>query len=106
MTDIIDEKTLGETGKMLLVDPIDDSKEPVWKTLLHDILKENGYYSIGRVLLLVSFLICCIFWVILRTDAPSTAVASMTLFAGYIFGGKSIDAVKSMKGGNEQIDGL
>ena len=85
-------------------------------TLFKDILKEKGMYSQGRVYLLWSVFA---YYITLSTlmvagikkseiemenfrmivDALEYA---MTLFGGYVFGGKFLEVVKVLKGNNDQ----
>ena len=86
--------------------------------ILYDILKENGKYSQGRIYLFISvvsyyltlgiLLSCGVSKVDLDMenfkiiiDALSTA---MTLFGGYVFGGKFLEVVKSLKGSDQSSD--
>lgn len=50
--------------------------------------------SFGRILIGISFLIACLYWMIWRTDAPSTLVATIGVFAGYVFAGKANTTVQ------------
>ncbi len=88
------------------------TKKKNYFKLLTDILKENGIYSQGRVYLLVSIvayyitlgtLMGCGIWKSdidmenfrLIVDALEYA---MTLFGGYVFGGKFLDVIKVVRG--------
>lgn len=85
-------------------------------SLFSDMLKENGKWSQGRVYLLISVIAYYTTLTILtlsgvKGEAKGTTIDlktfdniinalqwSMGLFAGYAFGGKGIDAIKSIFG--------
>ena len=89
-----------------------DSKKKYFK-MFTDILKENGKYSQGRVYLLWSVFAYYITLGLLTVAGISNKVDiemdnfkmiiealeyAMTLFGGYVFGGKFISAYKAIKG--------
>ena len=81
-----------------------------------DILKERGKYSQGRVYLLWSVFAYYItigiltFAGIKKSDIDmdnfimivDALEYAMTLFGGYVFGGKFLDVIKTVKGGKEK----
>jgi len=83
--------------------------------LFKNILKENGEYSQGRVYLLwsvVAYYITLGILVIAGIKKSDVDIGnfriiiealkySMTLFGGYVFGGKFISAYKAIKGDNK-----
>ena len=84
-------------------------------TLFKDILKEKGMYSQGRVYLLWSVFAYYITLGILmiagikKSDIEmenfrmivDALEYAMTLFGGYVFGGKFLEMVKVLKGSND-----
>lgn len=80
--------------------------------LFKDILKENGIYSQGRVYLLWSVLAYYVTLTILmvcgikKSDVEmenfrmivEALEYAMTLFGGYVFGGKFLEVIKTLKG--------
>lgn len=87
-------------------------------TLFKDILKEGGKYSQGRVYLMWSVLAFYMtLGVLTMAGVKASAIDidnfkmiidaleyAMTLFGGYVFGGKFINAYKSIKGKNEPVE--
>jgi hypothetical protein len=85
-------------------------------TLFKDILKENGMYSQGRVFLLWSvFAYYITLGILTVTGLKKSDIEmenfrmivdaleyTMTLFGGYVFGGKFLEVVKVLKGNNDQ----
>ena len=88
------------------------SKKKSYFTLLNHILKEKGKYSQGRVYLLISIiayyitlgtLMGCGLWKSEIDMENFTMIVealeyAMTLFGGYVFGGKFIDVIKVVRG--------
>tara|TARA_Y100000389_G_scaffold126178_1_gene123539 strand:+ start:1145 stop:1438 length:294 start_codon:yes stop_codon:yes gene_type:complete len=89
--------------------------------LFKDILREQGKYSQGRVYLLWSIIAYYLTIGILTVAGINKNLDieldkfkiildaleyAMTLFGGYVFGGKFIDAYKSIKGSKEEQDEL
>ena len=85
--------------------------------LFKDILREQGKYSQGRVYLLWSIIAYYLTIGILTVAGINKNLDieldkfkiildaleyAMTLFGGYVFGGKFIDAYKSIKGSKEE----
>ncbi len=84
-------------------------------TLFKDILKENGIYSQGRVYLLWSVFAYYITLAILMVSGIKKSDIdmenfrmivealeyAMTLFGGYVFGGKFLEVLKVLKGNNQ-----
>jgi len=78
--------------------------------LLADMLKEKGKYSQGRVYLLLSIIAYYMtLGIITHSGVKGTDLTtfttviealqwSMGLFAGYVFGGKGIEAIKTIMG--------
>lgn len=85
-------------------------------TLFKDILKEGGMYSQGRVFLLWSvFAYYITLGILTVTGLKKSDIEmenfrmivdaleyAMTLFGGYVFGGKFLEVVKVLKGNNDQ----
>lgn len=83
--------------------------------LFKDILKENGIYSQGRVYLLWSVFAYYITLTVLMVAGIRRSEIemenfrmivealeyAMTLFGGYVFGGKFLEVIKYVKGGTE-----
>ena len=83
--------------------------------LFKDILKENGMYSQGRVYLLWSvFAYYITLGTLLVAGIKKSEIEienfkmivdaleyAMTLFGGYVFGGKLLDVIKVVKGSND-----
>jgi len=88
-----------------------DKKKNKFK-LFNDILKERGKYSQGRIYLLVSIIAYYLtlgiltFAGITKADIEMENLRmivdglqyAMTLFGGYVFGGKFVDVIKVLKG--------
>ena len=83
--------------------------------LFKDILKENGMYSQGRVYLLWSvFAYYITLGTLMVAGIKKSAIEmenfkiivdaleyAMTLFGGYVFGGKFLEVIKTLKGGKD-----
>lgn len=88
--------------------------------MFNDILKEKGKWSQGRIYLIWSILIYYVTLVILTISGIRKSEITlenfkiiidaleyaMTLFAGYVFGGKFVDLIKAIKTPKDNSDNI
>lgn len=55
-------------------------------------------FSIGRVMLALSFAMDCYFWLWLKKPVPPTLRDVTILLAGYVIGSKTVDTAKTIAG--------
>jgi len=94
------------------------NKKKNYFKMFKDILRENGKYSQGRVYLLwsvVAYYVTLAILVIAGIKKSEIEMENfkmivdaleyaMTLFGGYVFGGKFISAYSAIKGANKESD--
>ena len=64
-------------------------------SFMNDMLKEKGNkWSIGRVLLILTFLYSSYYWLILKIDTPSSLTTTLGGLLLYVLTGKGIEVAK------------